>query len=89
MLGEFVDNFNKVNEMRIIKSSSLFQHLNDTRLKELLTMIDMHRMFSGQRLVCDTNSIILVMNGTFEDSYGKVSAADPSRGHPMNMKQCS
>lgn len=80
MLGEFVDNFNKVNEMRIIKSSSLFQHLNDTRLKELLTMIDMHRMFSGQRLVCDTNSIILVMNGTFEDSYGKAYSVESNAG---------
>jgi hypothetical protein len=85
MLGEFVDKFNKINEMRIIKSCPLFSKLNEVRLRELVTLFHMHRMFPGQRLVCDTHSIVIVMNGMFEDTFKRQYSADSKSGADLEI----
>lgn len=70
MLGEFVETFNKINEFRIIRAISLFSEISDYRLKDLIRTLKSHRMFHGQRVVCDNDDIYLVMEGTFETSTG-------------------
>jgi CRP-like cAMP-binding protein len=66
MLGEFVEKFNKMNEFRIIRSAKIFNRVNDAKLKEFITTFRIHRMFSGQRLVCGINEIFIVIDGQFK-----------------------
>jgi CRP-like cAMP-binding protein len=76
MLGEFVEKFNKMNEFRIIRSAKVFNRLSDSRLKEFMTGFTIHRMFSGQRLVCGLYEIFITIDGTFQSSSGERFASD-------------
>ena len=76
MLGEFVEKFTQMNEFRIIRSASVFDKLNDNRLKEVINQqLSSNRMFSGQRLVCGVGQIIIVLDGQFQSSNGDVYAS--------------
>eukprot|EP01036_Dinobryon_divergens_P032797 gene32797-42457_t len=68
--GGFVDNFNRMNDLRNVKSLAMFKSLNEKRLKELMDTLHVNKMFLGQRFVCETNSIVFVMSGRFESSVG-------------------
>eukprot|EP00597_Dinobryon_sp_UTEXLB2267_P004373 CAMPEP_0170075284 /NCGR_PEP_ID=MMETSP0019_2-20121128/12445_1 /TAXON_ID=98059 /ORGANISM="Dinobryon sp., Strain UTEXLB2267" /LENGTH=583 /DNA_ID=CAMNT_0010286147 /DNA_START=786 /DNA_END=2537 /DNA_ORIENTATION=- len=68
MLGEFVDDFNRINDLRNVKSLTMFKSLNDKRLRELMDKLELNKMYFGQRLVCVANTIIFVMSGKFESS---------------------
>lgn len=76
MLGEFVEKFNKMNEFRVIRSAKVFAKLSDQRLRELIGQFSLHRMFSGQRLVCQLGDIYLAIDGQFSSSHGERFASD-------------
>lgn len=66
MLGEFVDKFTKLNEFRIIRSSKVMASLSDHKLRELMPKLTMHRMFSGQRVVCGHQEVYMVIDGEYQ-----------------------
>lgn len=70
MLGQIVEQFNKMNEFRIIRSARLFARLSDHRLRELTALFTYHRMFHSQRLVCGTGEIFLVLDGQYQTTEG-------------------
>lgn len=76
MLGEFVDKFTKINEFRIIRAAKVFEKLSDSKLKELQSKLVLHRMFSGQRVVCGYMEVYLVMDGTYVSTSGDVYSSD-------------
>jgi CRP-like cAMP-binding protein len=78
MLGEFVEKFNKMNELRIIRSAKVLSQIvsNDFRLQEFVAQFTSHRMFSGQRLVCGIGEIFIVIDGVFQGSNGERYSAD-------------
>jgi CRP-like cAMP-binding protein len=76
MLGEFVEKFNKMNEFRIIRSGRIFHRLSDNRLRELIDLFTVQRVYSGQRVVCNTDMIYIVIEGQFVSSNNEKFAAD-------------
>lgn len=76
MLGEFVEKFNKMNEFRIIRSARIFYRLSDYRLRELIDLFTTQRVYSGQRVVCNTDMIYIVIEGQFLGSNNEKYAAD-------------
>lgn len=76
MLGEFVEKFNKMNEFRVIRSGRIFHRLSDHRLRELIDLFTTQRVYSGQRVVCNTDMIYIVIEGQFAGSNGEKYAAD-------------
>lgn len=76
MLGEFVEKFNTMNEFRIIRSAKVFAKLSDNRLRELISLFSIHRMFSGQRAVCGLGEIFICIDGQFVSSHGERYGSD-------------
>lgn len=72
MLGEIVDKMNLMNEFRLLRCSSVFNCLNDYWLKKTMQTFSKQVMFEGQRLVCDSNTILVVIDGRIESSFGNV-----------------
>ena len=43
-----MDNFNRMNDLRNVKSLAMFKSLNEKRLKELMDTLHVNKMFLGQ-----------------------------------------
>ena len=46
--GGFVDDFNKMSDMRNIKSLEMFKNLNDKRLEELMEKLNFRKMIHAE-----------------------------------------
>lgn len=68
ILGSIVEKLNDMNQFRVLRSTSIFQGLSDYRLKLLSKEMDKCSSFSGQRLICDSAHLIVVMDGQLESS---------------------
>ena len=75
MLGEIVDKMNLMNEFRLLRSSPVFNRFRDYWLKKTMQLYTKQIMFENQRLVCDSNTLLAVLDGKIEDSEGTVYGA--------------
>lgn len=75
MLGTIVDKLNDLQEFRVLKAAPTFSVLSDYRLQMLRKALQTHNMFTGQRMVCDANNILIVMIGTVETAFGLILGA--------------
>lgn len=71
ILGEIVDKLNAMNDFRVIRAAPIFANLNDFFLKKLTLEMTKQSLFSGQRIVCDSMNLFIVMDGLMEFSNGK------------------
>jgi CRP-like cAMP-binding protein len=70
MLGQIVDKMNLMNEFRLLRSSPVFNGVSDYWLKKTMQAYSKQTMFEHQRLVCDSNSIIAILDGRVESTNG-------------------
>jgi hypothetical protein len=70
ILGEIVDKLNAMNDFRVIRAAPIFSNLNDFFLKKLTLDMTKQSLFSGQRIVCDSMNLFIIMDGLMEFSNG-------------------
>ncbi len=65
MLGSIIEQMNELNNMRIIRSCNIFNELSDKSLIIIRNILKTKEkeMFHGQRLLCDSLNIYIVMDG--------------------------
>lgn len=76
MLGDFVEQFNKMNEFRIIRLAEVLLRLSKARLEEFIGHFSTQRVYSGQRVVCATDTIYIVLEGQFVSSNNERFGGD-------------
>lgn len=93
MLGGLIDRMNQMNEFRILRGASLFQGLNDKRLKILRKILNKYVLVQGQRLLQSdaSSSLYIILEGQLEsesshmtyevgDTTGSLDIDTPSGG---------
>jgi CRP-like cAMP-binding protein len=81
MLGGLVDRMNQMNELRILKSASIFQGLTDKRLKILRKLLNKYTLMKNQLLLCEgSNSIYIILEGTLENQKGQIYSVGDCTG---------
>jgi len=64
LLGGVLEKMDEMNNMRILRSAKEFADLSDRSLAQLRPQMKMHEMFNGQRLLCDTQHLFIVLDGS-------------------------
>lgn len=72
MLGGIVGQMTDLNNFRIMRSMKVFKDLSDFRLGEVKGAIQNHEMFSGQRLLCDSVNLFIIMDGEVNSPEGAI-----------------
>ncbi len=64
LLGGVVEKMDEMNNMRILRSAKELDDVSDRSLAQLRPKMKMHEMFNGQRLLCDSQNLFIVLDGT-------------------------
>ncbi len=63
MLGGIIEQMNELNNMRILRSAQIFTDLTDKALAVVRSKVKNREMFNGQRLLCDSTNVFIVLDG--------------------------
>ena len=72
MLGGIISQMNELNNMRILRSCPVFTELSDRSLQKVRELVKNREMFSGQRLLCDSNNLFIILEGQVISPDGEV-----------------
>jgi serine/threonine protein kinase/CRP-like cAMP-binding protein len=89
MLGQIVDKMNLMNEFRLLRSSPVLNSVSDHWLKKTMQSYSKQTMFEHQRLVCDSNGILAILDGRVETSNGTVYGPGAVIGDLANGAEAS
>ena len=72
MLGGIVEQMLDMNNLRTMRSAAVFKDLSDYRLSLIKNSMQNHEMFTGQRLLCDSLNLFVVMEGQVISPNGDI-----------------
>ena len=75
MLGGIVEQMLDMNNLRVMRGMSVFKDLSDYRLGLIKGIMQNHEMFTGQRLLCDSLNLFVVMEGQVISPEGVIFKA--------------